>query len=153
VSNGGVPGYFIGNNLCLNLIVYYFEANEIDRLGFKKRLTGPYSFGIWLQPLFWVLLTQLLRIRIFQKMILYRIIMSILFILTFERLVILSTSFHKDYLPSSWTMYTSEFGFPWLEFLLSIPIKIILFAVVVVAYKYITQSILKFKTPARLQNQ
>ena len=138
-------GVLLGIVFILNVGVYYFQANETDRMVFSQRLTGPYSFGIWLQPLFWVLLTQLLRIKLFQKAILYRIIMSIFFLLTFERLVIIFTSFHRDYLPSSWTMFTSEFEFPWLEFLISIPIKIVVFALVVFAYISINQYIVKFK--------
>ena len=32
----------------------------MDKIAFTQRLTGKYSYGIWLQPLFWVLLSQLL---------------------------------------------------------------------------------------------
>lgn len=46
-----------------NVVFYYFnDANENEKIEFIQRLTGKYSFGIWGQPVFWLALTQLLRI-------------------------------------------------------------------------------------------
>jgi len=141
-------GVVLGITFILNLFWYYFQADATEKLRLTQRLTGPYSFGIWLQPLFWVILTQLLRITFFQRMLLYRILMSILFVLTFERSVILFTSFHQDYLPSSWTMYTSDYGITWWGFLFAALVKITEFAIVVYGYNYgkqVTASLIKRK--------
>lgn len=124
---------------------YAMIMTEDEKTQFLGRLTGEYSFGIWFQPLFWLIITQLIRFNIIKKFLFFRILIVIPFILTFERFVIIVTSLHRDYLPSSWTMYV-DLGFTWWEFLLSILLKAIEFGLIVLAYKYVTLSILKFKT-------
>lgn len=124
---------------------YAVIMTENEKTLFLARLTGEYSFGIWLQPLFWLITTQLIRFNIIKKFLFFRILIVIPFVLTFERFVIIVTSIHRDYLPSSWTMY-QDLGFTWWEFLLSILLKAIEFSLVVLAYKYTAPKILKFKT-------
>lgn len=124
---------------------YAMIMTEDEKTQFLGRLTGEYSFGIWFQPLFWLIITQLIRFNIIKKFLFFRILIVIPFVLTFERFVIIVTSLHRDYLPSSWTMYV-DLGFTWWEFLLSILLKAIEFGIIVLAYKYVTLSILKFKT-------
>jgi hypothetical protein len=126
-------------------IDYAVIMTENEKTLFLARLTGEYSFGIWLQPLFWLITTQLIRFNIIKKFLFFRILIVIPFVLTFERFVIIVTSIHRDYLPSSWTMY-QDLEFTWWEFLLSILLKAIEFSLVVLAYKYTAPKILKFKT-------
>ena len=118
---------------------------EEEKTQFLNRLTGEYSFGIWLQPLFWLILTQLVRFNIIRKFLFFRILIVVPFIITFERFVIIVTSLHRDYLPSSWTVY-NYIGFTWWEFLFSTLLKAIEFSLIVFVYKYTNQSLLKFKT-------
>ncbi|MBP8157626.1 MAG: hypothetical protein KAX93_04545, partial [Flavobacterium sp.] len=121
---------FFGVWLLASSYNYFFEMDSETKLSYKQRLTGPYSFGLWLQPLFWLLLTQLLRIRLVRKFLLFRLMICLSFILTFERFVIIVTSLHRDYLPSSWSMFSWDFGISWWLFLLSLIIKIIEFAII-----------------------
>jgi hypothetical protein len=124
---------------------YFSAMNEEEKTQFIRRLTGPYSIGYWFQPLFWVVLTQLLRIRFIRKFLIFRLLICISFILTFERFVIIVTSLHRDYLPSSWSMFSLDFGITWWMFILSLIIKIIEFAIIVLAYKYVKKWILNLK--------
>ena len=124
---------------------YALIMTEAEKTQFLGRLTGEYSFGIWLQPLFWLIITQLIRFNIIKKFLFFRILIVIPFVLTFERFVIIVTSLHRDYLPSSWIMY-QDLGFTWWEFLLSILVKAIEFSLILLAYKYATPLILKCKT-------
>ncbi|HCQ11742.1 MAG TPA: hypothetical protein DIU01_00410, partial [Flavobacterium sp.] len=118
---------------------YFIEMDEEQKIQFIQRLTGKYSFGLWLQPLFWVLLTQLLRIKLVRKFLIFRLFISISFIVTFERFVIFYTSFYRDYLPSSWTMI----GISWWEMLLSALIKMFEFTLIVFLYRYLKNSKIK----------
>jgi hypothetical protein len=124
---------------------YALIMTEEEKTQFLGRLTGEYSIGIWLQPLFWLIITQLIRFYIIKKFLFFRILIVIPFVLTFERFVIIVTSLHRDYLPSSWIMY-QDLEFTWWEFLLSILVKAIEFSLIVLAYKFATPLILKCKT-------
>lgn len=86
------------------LVFYIGLENEIEKEEYYGHLTGKYSYGIWIQPIFWFLLTQLYRIKIIRKYLFFRIVISLLFIVTYERFVIIVTSLHRDYLPSTWTL-------------------------------------------------
>ncbi len=128
------------------LAVYLNIAVDEERSRFIQRATGYYWLGYLLQPLFFVAWTQLLRIRFVRKILVFRLLICVLFVLSFEQCVIMYTSFQRDYLPVGWTLYNLELGITWWEFLLSFVIKIIEFIVIMFAYKYAKQSIMKFKT-------
>ena len=124
----------------LGIFVYYIESSPEERTGIINRMFGKYWFGIWIQPLFWFLLSQIFRIKLFSKNILIRIFASFFLILSIERLVIISTSLHRDYLPSSWTMY-SDLGIYSSFFILSILLKILFFMLFVWLFTFIANKI------------
>lgn len=123
----------------LGLFVYYFESNPTERAEMMNRLFGKYWFGIWIQPIFWFLLSQIFRIKFFSKNILIRIFASFFLIFSIERLVIISTSLHRDYLPSSWTMSDLEIYSSF--FILLILLKILIFILFVGLYTFIMNKI------------
>lgn len=91
--------------LILIPIDYYEISGQTERTDFlNRRFRGPYAFAFWVQPLFWIALTQLLRFRAMRRLLAYRILMSLLFIFTFERLVIMIASIHRDHVQSWWTV-------------------------------------------------
>jgi len=124
----------------LGIFVFYMESSPEERSGMINRMFGKYWFGIWIQPLFWFLLSQIFRIKLFSKIMLIRIFVSFFLIFSIERLVIISTSLHRDYLPSSWTMY-SDLGIYSSFFVLSILLKILFFMLFVGLYTFITNKI------------
>ena len=124
----------------LGIFVYYIESSPEERTGIINRMFGKYWFGIWIQPLFWFLLSQIFRIKLFSKNILIRIFASFFLIFSIERLVIISTSLHRDYLPSSWTMY-SDLGIYSSFFILSILLKILFFMLFVWLFTFIANKI------------
>jgi molybdopterin-containing oxidoreductase family membrane subunit len=124
----------------LGILVYYVESSPEERTGMINRMFGKYWFGIWIQPIFWFLLSQIFRIKLFSKSILIRIFASFFLIFSIERLVIISTSLHRDYLPSSWAIY-SDLGIYSSIFILSILIKISIFILFVGFYTFISNKI------------
>ena len=124
----------------LGIFVYYIESSSEERTGMINRMFGKYWFGIWIQPLFWFLLSQIFRIKLFSKNILIRIFASFFLIFSIERLVIISTSLHRDYLPSSWTIY-SDLGIYSSFFILSILLKILFFMLFVWLFTFIANKI------------
>lgn len=122
---------------CLFLLVHWasiFWGNDTEQqMYLQSRFLGPYSFGLWLQPLTYLIFTQLLRIGRIAQNAASRFFIAFLLFFDFEKYVIIITSFHRDYLPSSWTMYGGYSFFGWIitEWIL----KIIIFSsFVTVAY-------------------
>ncbi|MCK6607906.1 MAG: hypothetical protein L6Q46_06315 [Flavobacterium sp.] len=124
----------------LGTIVYYIDCNPVEKSAMIDRMFGKYWFGIWIQPIFWFLLSQIFGIKFFSKNILIRIFASFFLIFSIERLVIISTSLHRDYLPSSWTIYRQLDIYP-SNFILSILMKILIFILFVGLYTFIANKI------------
>ena len=121
-------------------IVYYIDCNPVEKSVMIDRMFGKYWFGIWIQPLFWFALSQIFRIKFLSKNILIRIFASFFLIFSIERLIIIISSFHRDYLPSSWTMYKQLDIYP-SNFILSILMKILIFMLFVWLFTFISNKI------------
>lgn len=125
-------------------IIVSFTIEE-SRTYLLNRMFGKYWIGFWLQPLFWIGMTQLLRLKKIQKNWFFRIFFSFFFIFSFEKIVIITTSLHRDYLPSSWTMYSDLDFFPdyfWLNLIL----KISIFLLFAGTFYFIRKMIFNFRT-------
>ncbi|WP_136667853.1 hypothetical protein [Flavobacterium sp. H122] len=122
------------------IIVELNSLNQADRNELIHRMFGKYWFGYWVQPLLWVLLTQLLRFQIIRKNVFIRILFSIFLMLSIERMVIIITAFHRDYLPSSWTMYSDLDIYP-SNYVLTLLIKIMVFLVFVGIFSVVTNKL------------
>lgn len=125
----------------IGIFVFYADSNTEEQTSMLNRMFGKYWFGYWVQPLLWVSLTQLLRIKTIRKNVLLRILFSFLLIVSIERFVILVTAFHRDYLPSSWTMYSDLDIYP-SNFFLMLLAKILMFLLFVGIY-YLIKSRIK----------
>jgi hypothetical protein len=131
--------------LIIFLITTIVELNISDQESknyLLKTMFGKYWFGFWLQPLLWFSMSQLLRIKPIQKSILLKLIFSFFFILSIEKIVIIITSFHRDYLPSSWTMSSSSYS---SNLFLELLIKISLFLFSIAIFTIIHRKIKEFK--------
>ncbi|MDN5201970.1 hypothetical protein QQ008_11365 [Fulvivirgaceae bacterium BMA10] len=114
------------------ILIHYFQITEdLERIAYLQRIIGEYWFGFWLQPLFWILLTQLLRINAFRKSLIYRLVMSLLFVFSFERVIIIITSVHRDYLSKSWSLDLTPF-----EITLGLTTKTILFILIASGFHF-----------------
>lgn len=130
--------YSIGLTIELNVL------NEIDRASLLHRMFGKYAIGFWTQPLLWVLMTQLLRFEKIRSMIFLRLLFSLFFIFTIERMVLLSVVFHRDYLPMSWTMSYELPIYP-PNFFLMVLMKIMVFLLFAGLFQFIKSKIQRFK--------
>jgi hypothetical protein len=92
---------------------------------FKYRISGPYAWSYWLYYIINSLCTGLLLFKRWRHSPLFSIILYFFtsFGLWFERLIIMLTSFYRDYLPSSWSNYSGNYTGAFLNiiyFLLSL---------------------------------
>ena len=120
----------------LGLFLFYLGLeNEAAREEFYDRLFGEYAYAVWLQPIFWFSLTQLLRIDIIKKYLIFRVLLSVLFVLTFEMVTILVTSWHSDYLPSSWALDTGV-GLETGSLVFGLIVKVLIALVIFTSYHF-----------------
>ena len=140
---------FIG---ILYLIVFtaaiLVELNILDQESktyLLQRMFGKYWFGFWLQPILWISITQLLRFGTVRKNIFLRLLFSFFLILSIEKIVTITISFHRDYLPSSWTMSHDTSIFP-SNLFLQILIKIFIYLLFVGFFFFIHRKITTWKT-------
>lgn len=89
-------------------LIIYLTRLYVDYTGYNaggvsdsvtvSRLTGPYWFAYWAYMLFYPISTQLLWIKKFRESRWIRFVLGLLFLFSYEKFVILITSFHRDYL-------------------------------------------------------
>lgn len=91
----------------------WYGGNPYERFVFINRATGPYAWAFWMMVLCNVGLPQLLWIRRLKENVAFLFCMSIVVNIGmwFERFVIITTSIHRDFLPSSWANYSPT----WVE--------------------------------------
>ncbi len=105
--------------------IWALNHSDEDRISILNRMTGPYAFAYWLQPTLYSLVPQLLWFRKVRENYLSRFLIAFFLFFNFEKFVIIVTSLHRDYLPSSWSMDADTY-FPFI--VLGILWKLALFA-------------------------
>lgn len=101
-------GSIVGIAYLTELFMSWYSGVPYERYAFLNRSLGPYAWAYWIMMTCNVISPQLFWIRKLRRNLVFTFILSI-FInigMWFERFVIIVTSLHRDYLPSSWTMYS-----------------------------------------------
>ena len=93
------------------LFIAWYSGVEYEQYAFLNRATGPYWWAYFLMMSCNVVSPQVMWIKKIRTNIIWSFIISIVVNigLWFERFVIIVTSLHRDYLPSSWTMFSPTF--------------------------------------------
>jgi Ni/Fe-hydrogenase subunit HybB-like protein len=100
-------GSIVGLAYMTELFMAWYSGVEYEHYAFMNRLKGPYWWAYMLMMVCNVVSSQLLWIKKLRTNLAFTFILSIVINIGmwFERFVIIVTSLHRDYLPSSWTMY------------------------------------------------
>src|SRR6187402_1492009 len=125
-----VTGSIVGVAYITELFISWYSGVEYEGYAFYNRVQGPYAWAYWSMMTCNVISPQLFWIKKIRTSIAATFILSIIVNIGmwFERFVIIVTSIHPDYVPSSWTMfhptmydigeYLFTFGFFFTAFLL-----------------------------------
>jgi len=100
-------GGIVATAYATEFFIALYSGNEYERFVFMNRAMGPFAWAYWTMVTCNVLTPQLLWFRRIRTNMLFVFILSI-FInigMWFERFVIIVTSLHRDFLPSSWRGY------------------------------------------------
>ncbi|MBN2349554.1 MAG: polysulfide reductase NrfD [Bacteroidales bacterium] len=100
-------GSIVGIAYITELFMAWYSGNIYERFAFYNRAFGPYWWAYWIMMTCNVITPQLFWFRKLRRNVVFTFVVSI-FInigMWFERFVIIVTSLHRDFLPSSWSMY------------------------------------------------
>ena len=102
-----VTGSIVGVAYITELFVSWYGGVEYESYAFINRATGPYWWSYWAMMTCNVISPQLFWVRAWRRNLVFTFFMSIIVNIGmwFERFVIIVTSLHRDYLPSSWNMF------------------------------------------------
>lgn len=125
-----VTGSIVGVAYITELFVAWYSGVEYEQYAFMNRVAGPYWWAYASMMTCNVISPQLFWFKKIRTSIASTFVISIIVNIGmwFERFVIIVTSLHRDYLPSSWAMfyptkydvgmYLFSFGFFFTAFLL-----------------------------------
>jgi molybdopterin-containing oxidoreductase family membrane subunit len=99
-----IMGYSYG----MELFTAWYGGNAVEQFTFLNRALGPYAVAYWSMVFCNVVAPQIfwLRRARYSKAVLMSIAVLVTIGMWLERFVIIVTSLHRDFLPSSWGMYT-----------------------------------------------
>ncbi|MDO8518772.1 MAG: NrfD/PsrC family molybdoenzyme membrane anchor subunit [Deltaproteobacteria bacterium] len=125
-----LTGMMVGYAYIIEFFIAWYSGNIYERFAFINRAVGPFSWAYWIMMTCNVIVPQIFWIRKWRRSIPIMFVCSLLINIGmwFERFVIVVTSLHRDYLPSSWDYYVptrydwgitlGSFGFFFMFFLL-----------------------------------
>jgi Ni/Fe-hydrogenase subunit HybB-like protein len=102
-----LTGTIVGFCYLTEFFVAWYSGNPFERYAFVNRATGPYAWAYWTMMSCNLFVPQLLWWKRLRTSLPVLFVLSLLVNvgMWFERFVIIVTSLHRDFLPSSWSMY------------------------------------------------
>ena len=101
-----------GSIVAVAYLTEFFMAmrshSEFEKYIFLNRATGDYAWAFWTMIICNIVLPQLLWFKKLRRSIAFSVCVALVVCvgMWFERFVIIVTSLHRGYLPSSWTMFS-----------------------------------------------
>ncbi|MBR9979123.1 MAG: polysulfide reductase NrfD [Bacteroidetes bacterium] len=106
-------GSLVGFAYLTEMFTAWYSGNLYEQFAFTNRMFGPFAWAYWTMVTCNVIAPQLFWIRRLRRSIVAVFVISIVINIGmwFERFVIIVTSLHRDFLPSSWSEYVPT----WIE--------------------------------------
>ena len=102
-----ITGSIVGIAYITEFFIAWYSGVEAEQYAFVNRMFGPYWWAYWSMMTCNVISPQLFWFKKIRTSIVATFILSIVVNIGmwFERFVIIVTSLHRDFLPSSWVMF------------------------------------------------
>ncbi len=102
-----LTGSIVGVAYLTEFFIAWYSTNNFELFAFVNRATGPYAAAYWTMMVCNVITPQLFWFKKLRTSVIFTFIISIVINIGMwmERFVIIVTSLHRDYVPSSWTIY------------------------------------------------
>jgi molybdopterin-containing oxidoreductase family membrane subunit len=106
-----VTGLIVFYGYAMEVFFGYYSANQYEQYMIHNRMFGPYAWSYWMLIFCNGIVPQTLWIKSLRTNTVWLFIMSLIVSvgMWLERFVIIVTSLHRDFLPSSWGMYYPTF--------------------------------------------
>ncbi|MGH9860915.1 MAG: NrfD/PsrC family molybdoenzyme membrane anchor subunit, partial [Candidatus Acidiferrales bacterium] len=101
-------GLIVAYGYMMETFVAWYSGAQYEQYMIMNRMTGPYGFQYWMLILCNIAIPQLLwlrRVRL-NTVLLWCIAIVVNIGMWLERYIIVVTSLHRDFLPTSWGMYS-----------------------------------------------
>jgi molybdopterin-containing oxidoreductase family membrane subunit len=110
-----LTGSLVGYAYAMEFFMAWYSGNEVEQFVFINRAFGPYAWAYWTMVSCNVLSPQIFWFKRWRTHLGAMTIVAILVTIGmwFERFVIIVTSLHRDFLPSSWGLFVPS----WLDML------------------------------------
>jgi len=111
-------GLIVAYGYMMEAFMAWYSANPYERFMIWNRMTGPYWYMYWALVFCNVLAPNTLWIKNLRTSVPYLFFISLVVSvgMWLERYVIIVTSLHRDFLPSSWGMYSGTL-YDWSAFI------------------------------------
>ena len=102
-----LTGSIVGIAYITEFFIAWYSGVEYESYCFINRATGPYAWAYWAMMTCNVISPQLFWFKKIRTNLVATFVLSIIVNIGmwFERFVIIVSSLHRDYLPSSWAMF------------------------------------------------
>ncbi|MDH5609756.1 MAG: polysulfide reductase NrfD [Cyclobacteriaceae bacterium] len=102
-----ITGSIVGIAYITEFFIAWYSGVEAEQYAFINRATGPYWWAYWSMMTCNVISPQLFWFKKIRTSLAATFVLSIVVNIGmwFERFVIIVTSLHRDFLPSSWSMF------------------------------------------------
>ncbi len=106
-----ITGSIVGIAYITEFFIAWYGQVPAEQYAFINRMFGPYWWAYWSMMTCNVISPQLFWVKKIRTSLSATFVLSIIVNIGmwFERFVIIVTSLHRDYLPSSWTMFYPTF--------------------------------------------
>lgn len=143
-----VTGLMVSYTYGLELFMAWYSDNSFDMYAQLNRLMGPYAWLYWTTLFCNIACVQVLWIPAARRhpLTLFLVSLAILVGMWLERYVIIVTSLHRDFLPSSWGMYAGT-AFDWSTLIGSIGMFFCMMFLFVRVFPMISMSEVKAMLP------
>ena len=103
-----LTGSIVGVAYLTEFFIAWYSGVEYESYAFLNRATGPYWWAYWAMMTCNVVSPQLFWFRNIRRSVKWTFFISVIVNIGmwFERFVIIVTSLHRDYIPSSWAMFS-----------------------------------------------
>lgn len=101
-------GLMVGYGYSMEFFIAWYSGNPFEQFVFLNRALGHYAWAYWIMISCNVLIPQLFWIKKIRRSVPVMLVI-VIFVnigMWFERFVIVVTSLHRDFLPSSWANFT-----------------------------------------------